>query len=256
MIKTVKGKVITGVTAFALISGGAVMASTDAGSNLKAWYDAQFGKSTAKVVKDSTDYANGKAGSLYKEYDNLKKEGSGYISTAGNLKTAEGTTNINSAKDQHIDSVQSKETDIQNYMTSQFDGLFAAAQKIIDETAQEGYNWANRDLTAQYGKDGSRAASQVETDLGAVKGAAVKELETAINQAKTEIQASLDSNTTATTEQIKKAIDAKIKVMRGEITTLRDNLVAAQKQIIANKAIALENQAKAEMDSVVADINR
>ncbi|WP_462406729.1 hypothetical protein [Gracilibacillus sp. Marseille-QA3620] len=256
MIKTVKGKVITGVTAFALISGGAVMASTDAGSNLKAWYDAQFGKSTAKVAKDSTDYANGKAGSLYKEYDNLKKEGSGYISTAGSLKTAEGTTNINSAKDQHINSVQSKETEIQNYMTSQFDGLFAAAQKIIDETAKEGSKWANQDLTAQYGKDGLKAASQVETDLGAVKGAAVKELETAINQAKTEIQASLDSNTTATTEQIKKAIDAKIKVMRGEITTLRDNLVAAQKQIIANKAIALENQAKAEMDSVVADINR
>lgn len=256
MIKTVKGKVITGVTAFALISGGAVMASTDAGSNLKAWYDAQFGKSTATVVKDSTDYAKGKVPGLYSEYNGLKSEGTGYINTAGAQKTNEGSANINATKDEHIKAVQGEEAEIQKYMTSEFDKLFIAAQQIIDDTAQKGYNWAEKDLTAKYGQDGSAAVTQVQNNLSAVKGQAINELEAAITKAKADLQASLNSNTAATTAEIKKAIDDKINVLRGEITTLRDDLVGAQKQLIANKAIEIENLAKSEMDSVVANINK
>lgn len=256
MIKTVKGKVITGVTAFALISGGAVMAGSDAGMNLKEWYDGKFGESSAKVATDSANYAKGKAGSLYAEYDGLKKEGTGFIKTAGTDKTAEGTANINAKKDEHIKSVQDKEAEIQGYMDSQFDGLYAAAQEIINKTATEGYKWAERDLKSQYGKDGANATRQVENDLTTVKNAAVTDLETAITNAKRDLQSSLNSNATATTAEIKKAIDAKISVLRGDITKLRDNLVAVQKQVIAEKAIALENQAKSEMDSVVANINK
>ena len=256
MIKTIKGKVITGVTAFALISGGAVLASTDAGDNLKAWYEGQFGKSTAKVIKESTDYANGKVGSLYKEYDGLKKDGTGFINTAASEKTAEGTANINSAKDEHITAVQTKEADIQRYMSGQFDGLYAAAQKIIDDTANEGYKWAQNDLSKKYGADGKAATDKVNADLNRVKEAAVTDLETVIFNAKRDLQNSLDSNTTATTTEIKKAIDAKINVLRGQITQLRDELVAVQKQVIADRAIALEGQAKTEMDNAVANINK
>lgn len=256
MIKTVKGKVITGVTAFALISGGAVFAGTDAGSNLKAWYDGQFGQSSAKVATDSAKYAKDKVPGLYSEYNGLKNQGTGYINTAGTEKTAEGTANINQAKDEHITAVQDKEAEIQRYMDSQFDTLYAAAQKIIDDTANQGYKWANNDLSKKYGADGKTATAKVESDLTAVKSAAVTDLETAITNAKASLRSSLDSNTKATTTEVKKAIDDQISVLRGDITELRDNLVAVQKQLIADKAIALEQQAKTEMDSVVANINK
>ena len=255
MIKTVKGKVITGATAFALISGGAVMASSDAGMNLKAWYDGKFGESSTKVATDSANYAKGKVPSLNREYNGLKSEGTDFINTAGTQKTAEGAGNINQAKAEHITAIQDKEAEIQGYMDSQFDALYASAQKIINDTANQGYKWAQNDLSRKYGADGAAATAKVESDLTKVKDAAVTDLETAIQNAKGNLLTSLNSNTTATTAEIKAAIDAKINVLRGEITDLRDNLVAVQKQVISDKAIALENQAKNEMDTLVADIN-
>ena len=256
MIKTIKGKVITGVTAFALISGGAVLAGSDAGKNLQDWYNTKFGESSTKVATDSANYAQGKVPGLYNEYNGLKKEGTDFINTAGTEKTAEGAANINSAKDEHITAVQTKEDEIQRYMSGQFEGLYAAAQEIINETANKGYTWAENDLSKKYGADGKAATDRVNADLTKVKNAAVTDLESAIVIAQRDLQSSLDSNTTATTAEIKKAIDAKINVLRGQIRELRDELVAVQKQTIANEAIALESQAKKAMDDVVANINK
>lgn len=256
MVKSFKGKVVTGVVAVGLLSGVSMaFANTDAGTGLKAWYDVQFGKSAASVQKQTTDYAASKVPALAREYNGLKSDATNSINSTRDEETASSTTEINDAKQGHIDALNAKEAEIAGYMAAQFDGISTYANSVINNVGNQAYNYAQADLGRHTGSKGQAALTKVNEDLTATTNAAVAELETEIADAKVALQAQLASETASTVEEIKAATDAKIAELRTMITDKKNELVAAQQALITAKAQELEDAAKADLDAIVSSIN-
>lgn len=254
-MKSVKGKIVTGVIALGLISGiGAVFANTDAGARLQAWYKAQFDKSAKVIADDTKAYAKSKAPGLKEEYNNLKDEKGEQISDAKDMQTSMADDVIKNAKNSHIRNLNNQKEKILNEMGAAFDGIVSDAQTEINSAGDRAYALATSDLGKYTDAEGKKALTDMTTQLTASKDKAVNELREAIDLAKLEIQKQLDYQTEASTTEIKAAIDAKIVELRGLINQKADELLSQQKQIIAAKATELEQIAKNELDSVISGI--
>lgn len=256
MVKSFKGKVVTGVVAVGLLSGVSMaFANTDAGTKLQQWYNGQFGQSASTIQSGATSYAEGLVQPAIREYNGYKTEATNSINATRDTEISGATSEINSAKDGHITALNNKKAVIQSGMEGQFDAISTFANGLIDQAGTEIFNYAQGDLNRHVSGKGSQALSQVETDLNAAKESAKSELETAISTAKSELQAQLATETSATLEEIKDAIDGKVVELRGLVVAKRDELVNTQKGLIEAKAQELENAAKAELDAVVNGIN-
>ncbi|KAA0955553.1 hypothetical protein FQ087_13160 [Sporosarcina sp. ANT_H38] len=256
MIKTVKGKVIAGVLAVGLVSGGGVaLGATDAGANLKLWYDGQFGKASTEVTSQVTSYASSKAEGLLTEYNGLKTDATDSINAKGEFVAGVANKNIDAKSREHIDSIKEEKAHIETYLASQFGGLSNFAKSIINQAGDDALAYAKNDLTQYTGVAGNTANEKVKTDVNKVTTQAIKDLEETIKVAKEELQAQLDKKTGSTVEEIKGLIDAKIVELRKEVTNLKNKLVKDQEKIITNTAKGLQLAAEAEMDALVKGIN-
>ncbi|MBM6619137.1 hypothetical protein [Bacillus suaedaesalsae] len=256
MVKSFKGKVVTGVVAVGLLSGVSMaFANTDAGTGLKAWYDVQFGKSAASVQKQTTDYAASKVPALAREYNGLKSDATNSINSTRDSEITNTASDIESAKQGHVDALNAKEAEIAGYMASQFDGISVYANSVINSVGTQAYNYAQADLGRHTGSKGQAALTKVNDDLTATTNAAVTELEAEIASAKAALQAQLATETATTVEEIKAATDAKIAELRELITAKKNELVATQQGLITAKAQELEDAAKADLDALVLSIN-
>jgi len=252
MLKTIKGKVIAGTVSVALLSSaGVAFANSDAGTNLKNWYDGQFGQSTSNVVSDVEDHVAGEINGWANEYVGLRTAAGTSIGNDRDAAKELASTNIDTRTQEHINSINATQTEIERYMTGQFRALYSEANGLINLAGDTATRYANRDLTAFTGSEGEAARVSLTTDLGAKQTEAVAELEAAIAEAKGELQTQLDTKEELTTQAIIDAIDAKIVELRGTITAKRDALVAAQKLLIDAKALELENAAKDALQAVV-----
>jgi hypothetical protein len=256
MLKTIKSKVIAGTVSVVLLSSaGAAFASSNAGANLKDWYDGQFGVATSNIVGDVESNVTGRINGLATEYEGLKTAAGTSISTDGTNANTLASGNIETATQEHINSINAKQTQIEGYMDGQFAALKFAANGLINQAGNAALGYANNDLTTFTGAKGDAARSTLTTELEADTATAVSELELAIKEAKGDLQAQLDTKEEATTEAIIGLIDAKINSLRTTITQKRDDLVAAQKLLIDAKALELETAAKNQLQAVVNNIN-
>ena len=254
MFKTVKGKVVTGVVTVGLLSGvGAAFASTDVGTMLQNWYNGQFNQSAAKIQSDATNYVGSKAPGLAREYNTLKSDAKSDINATKTTSINDSTADINNAKQGHVDALNAKEAEIASNIESQFNQIYSIANQAINTAGTQAYNYASTDLTKLTTKEGTKALEEVNTQLTAVKDQANADLQAEIDAAKADLQSQLNAEASATTEEIKVAIDAKIAEVRTLIQTKVAELVAEQQTLIANAASQLEDQAKSELDDVVAN---
>jgi hypothetical protein len=257
MMKSIKGKVVTGVVAVGLLSGvGAAFASTDAGAQLQGWYNKQFVKSSAAITAGAVKHVGDQADGLKTEYNNLRSSVTTDINDERDGQVTAKTTSINGTKDVYVNQVKDKEAAISAGMQSQFDAIFTYAQGVIKSTGNQALAYANKDLTDLSGKNGSDALEAVNTQLSQVQAAAKSDLEATIANAKTDLTNQLAADTTATTDDINAAIDAKIKELRGLIDQKAADLVAAQQKLIQDKAAELQAAAEADLDGVVQNINK
>ncbi len=73
MLKSVKGKVLTGVVTVGLLTGvGTAFANVDAGAKLGSWYNTQFGHSTQAITSAAVGHIASKTGALQNEYNGIK----------------------------------------------------------------------------------------------------------------------------------------------------------------------------------------
>lgn len=251
-MKTVKGKIVTGVVTLGLLSGvGAAFANTDAGAQLKAWYDKQFGSAASTIESAATKHATDQLPALEKEYNAIKTGTGSDISDAQTFQTDLANGAINSAKQSHINKLNGQKDKIVKEMDSAFAGIVAFAQAQINSAGKAAYQYAQTDLGNYTDAEGKKAITGMTTKLNTSKDKAVQELKDAIAEAKLEIQKQLDFYTEDSTTKINLAIDTKIKELRSLITKKAEELLEAQKSLIAYKAQELENTAKAELDSVI-----
>ncbi|MCZ8537285.1 hypothetical protein M9R32_08845 [Paenisporosarcina quisquiliarum] len=252
MLKTIKGKVIAGTVSVALLSSaGVAFANSSAGDNLENWYENQFGAASSDIVDGVESHVTSNLNGWATEYAGLRAAAGTSIGNDRDAAKELASTNIDNRTQEHIDSINSMQIEIEGYMNGQFAALETAADTLILQAGNAATNYANNDLTGFTGSQGDAARASLITDLGNKQTEAVTALQTAIAEAKADLQGQLDANETATTQAIKDAIDAKIVELRGTITQKRDDLVAAQKVLIDAKALELENAAKAALQTVV-----
>jgi len=257
MIKTVKGKVLAGTLAFGLVAGtGVAFGATDAGTNLKAWYDGQFGKASTNVSEQVAAYAGSKVPGLVNEYNGLKTDATNSINERGEFVAGVSSDNIDAASREHIDAIKGEKAHIETYLSGQFDSLSSFASGLIDQAGKDALEYAEGDLKQYTGEAGNTANEKVKTDVNAVTAQAISDLKETIKWAKDDLQAQLDKETGLTVTEIKGLIDAKINELRTEITTQKNKLVAAQVKIITMTAKSLQLAAEAQMKALVDSINK
>lgn len=256
MIKTLKGKVVAGTVAVTLVAGaGVAFGNSDAGLNLKNWYNAQFKSATGNVTEQVANYGATEAGKALEEYNTIKTNAGDSIGVTGETSTATASGNIEKRSQEHIDSIKAEKAKIETYLAGQFDSLSTFTQGLINDAGKEALNYANKDLTNYTGEAGSAAVEKVNTDVKAATEVAVNDLKETINWAKSDLQAQLDKETDLTVEEIKGMIDAKIVELRGEITKKTNALVKEQQRIITMTAKSLQLAGEAELDNLVSGIN-
>jgi len=252
MLKTIKGKVIAGTVTLALVAGaGSAFAASNAGANLLAWYNGQYNTSVQSVSDQSYDYVNSKVDGLVNEYNGLKTNATTNINGTRDSSTTRANNMITAEKQEHINAINRQKTQISGYMASQFDGLSTFANGLIVQAGLDATAYAQVNLGAHATTEGGNAVAKVSTDVSAASAAAVTELETAISNAQGELNAKLAVETTATVDEIKGMVDAKIVELRGTITIINNNLIATQKGLINAEAGRQLQSAKDALQDVV-----
>ncbi|MGE8203441.1 hypothetical protein ACQKP0_02675 [Heyndrickxia sp. NPDC080065] len=252
MLKSVKGKIVTGVVTIGLLSGvGAAFAYTDAGVKLQAWYDAQFKLSSKTVDKEAQDYSISKLMDFDTTYLSLKDSTEKDINEGKDFQINMVNKNINTEKNRQINLLNDKKAKIQAGMDAEFNLLVDKTNKSFNQAFDKVYSLYETKLKKDTDTVGAAAMKEVESELTKSKDAAVKELKDAIAAAKAELQAQLDSKTTVAITDIKAAIDVKTKQISDLLTKKADEFLENQKRYIGDKAQELEKAAIDELNKVV-----
>ncbi|WP_144510797.1 hypothetical protein [Bacillus sp. FJAT-22090] len=252
MIKTVKGKVIAGTVAVTLFAGsGVAFGASDAGIKIKAWYDVQFGKTSANVETNYQAYQKDKLDGFATEVKDLKENATKKIDEGAAKQIADKSKNINDQKNEHIDAIKGEKAKIEGYMDSQFKTLSDAAKNKINSAADEALNSAEAEMLKHTNTEGAEALAFVQKEIKASTASAVDELKKAIADAKLDLQIELESKSTATVNELKGVIDTKINILIKNINLTTTKLVAGHNRIIMGQAEGLEQIAKKEMKDLV-----
>lgn len=253
MLKTLKGKVIAGTVTVGLLSsvGVAFGAASSAGDNFKAWYNGQFQEASTSVGNQSYTYVNGKINGLVTEYNGLKTDASTSINDTRDKSITRVQKEVDKETEKQIKDLNKEKVKIQKYMAAQFDGLSLLANGLINQAGKEATAYATENLTAHTGTVGGDAVSKVSTDLTATTATATAALTKAISDAKSDLKTQLDNETTATVDEIKGMVDAKIVELRATVTKIKNDLVKAQQDLVAAEAKRQLEAAQAELKAIV-----
>ncbi|MGE6488092.1 hypothetical protein [Paenisporosarcina sp. NPDC076898] len=255
MLKTLKGKVIAGTVTLALVAGaGTAFANSNAGDQLGRWYTLEFGKTALSLGIDTGVYSVGKLFQFSTDYSKLQSSATTSINNTRDSSKTSAQTNIKTAKDEHITAINAKNTELLAGMEAQFDEISLGANAIFEGKTKAALKLATDDLNKRTSDVGGKALASVSTDLELATTNAKNELQAAIDRAKSDLRAKLNSEKDLTATEIKLMMDTKVSEILSTITALQQKLVADHQKLIADKALELENKAKAEMDAIVNSI--
>jgi hypothetical protein len=254
--KGLKNKLLIGAVAVGIISGsGIAFANTDAGQQLRTWYEGQFGQTVQNVEAEVQAYGESKLPELQEEYEQLKVEAGIDIDLARELETGQSLEEVINAKVSHLESLSAEEQAILENIGAEFYNVFLDGYFEIQRVQEEGLEYATNDLTTFTGETGAQAIADMTTDINTARDEAVDELEAAIRQAQESLAAELTNQEEITARNLKNQIDFHINDLRVLVTELLEGLVEEQEQIIIAKAQELEDEAKAALDEVVNSMN-
>ncbi|WP_062350280.1 hypothetical protein [Bacillus kwashiorkori] len=255
-LKTVKGKIVAGVATVGLLGGvGFAFANTDAGEQLRNWYEAQFNQSKAKVEAATDQYIQERTGELQAEYNDAKSNAGNDIDTKGNEESGRVQSEIENAKNSHLAALDGAKQEIMDSMGLQFYNLFQEGYLKIVQKANEAENFATNDLSAFTSQKGEAAIQKLTSEINTAKDAAVQDLQAAIEAAKAELTSELLTAEAYTKTSLQNQVDWAIEDLRETVEGIIADFVLAQQELIADAAAQLEAEAKAALDEVVSGIN-
>ena len=257
MLKTMKSKVIAGAVTVGLLSGGGVvLGATDAGAQIKDWYDAKFSVASQNVTTDSYNYASSKVPGLAAEYQGFKNNTSNKLKLKGEDQAKVSSDLIEKKSQAYIDEINGQKAHIESYLSNQFDSLSSVAKGLIDQSGKDALNYANRDLASHANTEGQKAVTDVNVKVKDATAEATRKLQETIDGAKNSLQSKLDAEQTATTTEIKGMIDDEIIRLRTIITSTNNQLILKQEKLITMTAKGLLLAGQQELDGIVGNINK
>ena len=252
MLKTMKSKVVAVAAAFVLVSGASVaFGASDAGSKLKAWFDAQLGQAVEDAETEYVGYMEGKMDDLGEELEDLKFDASNRIVAYGDSKTANAKTNIEGSAVEHVNSINGKKEELEGYINGAFDKIKNESGKVIRDRQNEFAAYADQEMGAHTNDRGIEALEFVNSELEATTNKALTDIEEAIRLAKEDLKNRMDEKADATIAELKVAVDTAVWGTSYWITGMTNYMVQEQEALIETKAQELEAAAKQAMQELV-----
>jgi len=252
MIKTVKGKVIAGVMAVALVSGGgAALGATDAGQGLKDWYNTQFNKSSGTIATDTLKHSATGFGGFAEDVKDLKSGATERINATRTQETNDAVRAIYFQGQEYIESVDVKDEEIRQNIDREFEEIERKANEVLSTTGKIALGLARADLQRHTGSEGRKALDHLEREINTQTDISIYDVSTVITDAKSGLLALLNTKSGVTIGNINAAVDAEIATILGVITTETEKLVTKQKDAITEAAAKLQAAAMKELDDEV-----
>lgn len=257
MLGTFRGKMIAIILVIALVSTtGVVFASTNAGEQLRTWYNGLFNQKVIDIESDLEEYTESKIPGLEAELEQLKHTAGIDIDLSRELATGETLEELIQAKLEHIEGIDAEEYAILENIGLQFYNVFLNGYNEIQRNAGAGLEYATTNLTTYTTDSGELAMQQMTTDIHAARDQAVSELEGAIHEAQERLAQEVASQEEITSRNLRNQVNWAIEGLRENVTSILETLVSEQESIIIAKAGELEAEAKSALDEVVSGINK
>lgn len=255
MSKKMKKRVIIGVLAFvALLGAGAVFASLNAGEQLRTWYDAIFSGSSGNVKSAADAYAEDQNKKLSQDYGKIKDAAVGDVRQTGIDETAKAIDDVNKAAQEYIDSINQAKSTLSAETQLRFDALVKDYIDKFNVSADTAKQLALADLEKSINSEGKKAQDNANEIVSDTRDKAKANLEKAIQDAKEELRILIAQEEQAATAELKKQIAAKIQLVLSAIQEKAKLLEDTNKAQIQAAALKAVNNAKEELDAVVASI--
>lgn len=257
-MNNLRKKIVSAAVAASLLGGSLVaFAGTNAGDQLKAWYNAQFKNSTNNIVSVLTNYFN----TTYKK-PLLKWFGELKDNSVKDIKDHASTTLTNSTKA------------INDYANTYTTQITEAKESILDNMADDYLafentkkDWGKEQMDAEQEKrqgeintavtsEFTTQKDSLERDLNNTKTSAVNSLEKTIKDAKDAIKDAINTNESNTINNLKAFLDSEITNRKSKMEKDSSDFVDTKKDEITDAANKIVNAAKAELDALVNGINK
>lgn len=252
MLKMGKKKVVAGVVTVGLLTGGgAVFGATDAGTNIKNWFDGVFQGEKAGVEAEYNKYWNGEIDELDKLVVTKKGEAKSDIDAKARKEISSKGKKIETQASEHVDAIKIESEKLEKYMNDEFTKLKKKADEDIYKAGTVWFQGAHGDLEKVTNELGDAAKADVQTKLDKITEQALTDVQDAIDSTKKELMEMLAKKSEATAADIKKIIDDRIFGITYQITAAANYMIDEQEEFIAELAANLETDAMNKMKDLV-----
>jgi len=257
-MNNLRKKIVSAAVAASLLGGSLVaFAGTDAGEQLKAWYNAQFTQSTNSIVSTLTNYFN----TTYKQnllswFNSLKSSSVSAITNHASTTLTNSTNTINNYANTYIGQINTAKQNILDNMATDY-SKFEEGKKTwgtaeMNKEQEKRQGEINTAVTNEF----NTQKTSLENSLNTTKESAVSSLESAIKNAKDAIIAEIATNEATTTTNLKNFLDTQISTRKTQMETTSQELVNAKMVAITEAANDIVDAAKAELDALIQGINK
>ncbi|MED4204102.1 hypothetical protein [Neobacillus mesonae] len=251
-IKSIKGKIAAGAIAVTVIGSSTfAFANTNAGSQFKAWGDAQI--AAAKLA-----ISDALAGSLKTAKDRIESKASanknaaeGRINQAGTDEKAETKSNIEAKLKEHIDSLTSQLATFLATIGGDFNALVTAENNNTTSSLDGQYSALETNITIVLNEAKDTNVRDVTEQSLLVKGEATSKLIQEINRVKQELADEVASQKTAANNKVTTHLNDGVTRINGQLDSLISGLEIAARNSIANAGQDVEDSAAANFDRVI-----
>lgn len=252
MLKMGKKKVIAGVVTVGLLTGGgAVFGATDAGTNIKNWFEGVFLGEKAGVEAQYNKYWDGEITELDKLVATKKSEGKTKIDVKARGEITAKGKKIALQASEHVDAIKIESKKLEKYMNDEFTKLKKKADEDINNAGTVWFQGAHADLEKVTNELGDAARADVETKLDKITDQALTDIQDAIDSTKKELLELLAKKSDATAVEIKELIDKSIFGITYQINAGANYMIQEQEGLIAALAASLETDAMKKMKDLV-----
>lgn len=251
VLNVTKKKVVAGAAVVALVTGGGfAVANTSLGDQLQDWYDNLLGNKTATIQDDMYQYGEDKARGLLPQYNNILKDGNNAITASKDAGIAEGSSQIDAAKESHLTALESQKLEILNGMEAQFDGILQNGKNTISSVVGTYEPQADSALSSTLTATGDKATKDAKSELESKANAAVSDLEKAVANAKSNLSSKVDKASADTLTELKAEIDKEADRILSEWQNTSNELVELAQGNISDAVATEVSNAKSALDNV------
>ncbi|TYS62490.1 hypothetical protein FZC76_21225 [Sutcliffiella horikoshii] len=250
-------KLVAGTVAVGLISGvGMTFASASEGSPLRQWYNELFSNTQQSILTDNEAAATEAFENWAANTEQLKVGAGFEINETMEAELTRVGTEIMSTKDEHIASLGEEKAELLADMNYQvYQHIFLEGYMAIQNQGDVAMGTVEESFQNFTNETGQAAVNEMTQELTSAKDSAVTELEEAIAHAKEELSAQLAMEEQVSRNNLERQITYKLTDLRDALTSIINELVSEQQNIITAKALELEEEAKASLDEVMESIN-